>query len=43
MEVTGEGLDSKQKLQTKNSFEAEVRMKYAELDDYITKKNWKVK
>jgi hypothetical protein len=43
MEVTGEGLDSKQKLQTKNSFEAEVRMKYAELDDYITKKHWNVK
>ena len=43
MEVAGEGLDSKQKLQIRNSFEAEVRMKYAELDDYITKKNWKVK
>ena len=43
MEVLGDGLDSKHKLQTKNSFEAEVRMKYAELDDYITKKNWKVK
>ena len=43
MEVLGDGLDSKQKLQNKNSFEAEVRMKYAELDDYITKKNWKVK
>lgn len=43
MEVAGDGLDSKRKLQMKNSFEAEVRMKYAELDDYITKKNWKVK
>lgn len=43
MEVAGEGLDSKQKLQMRNDFEAEVRMKYAELDDYITKKNWKVK
>ena len=43
MEVAGEGLDSKHKLQMRNSFEAEVRMKYAELDDYITKKNWKVK
>ena len=43
MEVIGDGLDSKQKLQTRNSFEAEVRMKFAELDDYITKKNWKVK
>lgn len=43
MEVAGDGLDSKQKLQMRNSFEAEVRMKYAELDDYITKKNWKVK
>ena len=43
MEVAGDGLDSKQKLQTRNSFEAEVRMKYAELDDYITKKNWKTK
>jgi hypothetical protein len=43
MEVLGDGLDSKHKLQTKNSFEAEVRMKYAELDDYISKKNWKVK
>lgn len=43
MEVAGDGLDSKQKLQTRNSFEAEVRMKFAELDDYITKKNWKVK
>ena len=43
MEVIGDGLDSKQKLQMRNSFEAEVRMKYAELDDYITKKNWKVK
>lgn len=43
MEVLGDGLDSKRKLQTRNSFEAEVRMKYAELDDYITKKNWKVK
>lgn len=39
----GDGLDSKQKLQTKNNFEAEVRMKFAELDDYITKKNWKTK
>ena len=43
MEVAGDGLDSKQKLQMRNDFEAEVRMKYAELDDYITKKNWKVK
>lgn len=43
MEVAGDGLDSKRKLQMKNSFEAEVRMKFAELDDYITKKNWKVK
>lgn len=43
MEVAGDGLDSKHKLQMRNSFEAEVRMKYAELDDYITKKNWKVK
>ena len=43
MEVIGDGLDSKQKLQMRNSFESEVRMKYAELDDYITKKNWKVK
>lgn len=43
MEVAGDGLDSKRKLQMRNSFEAEVRMKYAELDDYITKKYWKVK
>lgn len=43
MEVAGDGLDSKQKLQMRNNFEAEVRMKFAELDDYITKKNWKVK
>ncbi len=43
MEVAAAGLDSKRKLQMRNSFEAEVRMKYAELDDYITKKNWKVK
>lgn len=43
MEVAGDGLDSKRKLQMKNSFEAEVRMKFAELDDYITKKNWRVK
>lgn len=43
MEVAGDGLDSKQKLQMRNDFEAEVRMKYDELDDYITKKNWKVK
>lgn len=43
MEVAGDGLDSKRKLQMKNNFEAEVRMKYAELDDYITKKNWKTK
>ena len=43
MEVAGDGLDSKHKLQMRNSFEAEVRMKYAELDDFITKKNWKVK
>lgn len=26
-----------------NSYEAEVRMKFAEMDDYITKKNWKTK
>ena len=43
MEVAGDGLDTKRKLQMRNSFEAEVRMKFAELDDYITKKNWKVK
>ena len=43
MEVAADGLDSKHKLQMKNSFEAEVRMKFAELDDYITKKNWRVK
>ena len=43
MEVAGDGLDSKHKLQMKNSFEAEVRMKFAELDNYITKKNWRVK
>ena len=43
MEVAGDGLDSKRKLQMRNSFEAEVRMKFAELDDYITKKNWKTK
>ena len=43
MEVAGDGLDTKRKLQMKNSFEAEVRMKFAELDDYITKKNWRVK
>ncbi len=43
MEVAGDGLDTKRKLQMKNSFEAEVRMKFSELDDYITKKNWKVK
>ncbi len=43
MEVAGDGLDSKQKLQMRNDFEAEVRMKYAELDDYISKKNWKTK
>lgn len=43
MEVAGDGLDSKRKLQMRNSFEAEVRMKFAELDDYITKKNWNVK
>lgn len=43
MEVAGDCLDSKQKLQMRNNFESEVRMKYAELDDYITKKNWKVK
>ena len=43
MEVAGDGIDSKRKLQMKNSFEAEVRMKFAELDDYITKKNWKTK
>ena len=43
MEVAGDGLDSKRKLQMRNSFEAEVRMKFAELDDYITKKHWTVK
>lgn len=43
IEVAGDGLDTKRKLQMKNSFEAEVRMKFAELDDYITKKNWNVK
>lgn len=43
MEVAGEGLDSKHKLQMRNSFESEIRMKFAEMDDYITKKNWKVK
>jgi len=43
MEVAGDGLDSKRKLQMRNSFEAEVRMKFDELDDYITKKNWKTK
>ena len=43
MEVAADGLDSKHKLQMRNSFEAEVRMKFAELDDYITKKNWRVK
>ena len=43
MEVAADGLDTKRKLQMKNSFEAEVRMKFAELDDYITKKNWRVK
>ena len=43
MEIAGDKLDSKHKLQMKNNFEAEVRMKFAELDDYITKKNWKVK
>ena len=43
MEVAGDGLDTKRKLQMRNSFEAEVRMKFAELDDYITKKNWKTK
>ncbi len=43
MEVAGDGLDSKRKLQMRNSFEAEVRMKFAELDDYITKKHWNVK
>lgn len=43
MEVAADGLDSKRKLQMRNSFEAEVRMKFAELDDYITKKNWRVK
>ena len=43
MEVAGDGLDTKRKLQMRNSFEAEVRMKFAELDDYITKKNWNVK
>lgn len=43
MEVAGDSLDSKHKLQMKNSFEAEIRMKFAELDDYITKKNWNVK
>ena len=43
MEVAGDKLDSKQKLQMRNSFEAEVRMKFAEMDNYITKKNWKTK
>ena len=43
MEVAADGLDTKRKLQMKNSFEAEVRMKFAELDNYITKKNWRVK
>ena len=43
MEVAGDGLDSKRKLQMRNSFEAEVRMKFAELDDFITKKHWTVK
>ena len=43
MEVAGDGLDSKRKLQMRNSFEAEIRMKFAELDDYITKKHWTVK
>lgn len=43
MEVAGDGLDSKRKLQMRNSFEAEIRVKFAELDDYITKKNWNVK
>ena len=43
MEVAGDSLDSKHKLQMRNSFEAEIRMKFAELDDYITKKNWNVK
>ena len=43
MEVAGDGLDSKRKLQMRNSFEAEVRMKFAELDDFITKKHWNVK
>lgn len=43
MEVAGDGLDTKRKLQMRNSFESEVRMKFAELDDYITKKNWNVK
>lgn len=43
MEIAGESLDSKRKLQMRNSIEAEIRMKFAELDDYITKKNWKVK
>ena len=43
MEVAGDGLDSKRKLQMRNSFEAEIRMKFAELDDFITKKHWNVK
>lgn len=43
MEVAGDSLDSKHKLQMRNSFEAEIRMKFAELDDYITKKHWNVK
>ena len=43
MEVAADGLDTKRKLQMKNSFEAEIRMKFDELDDYITKKNWRVK
>lgn len=43
MEVAGDKLDSKHKLQLRNSFEAELRMKFAEMNDYITKKNWKTK
>ena len=43
MEVAGDGLDSKRKLQMRNSFEAEIRMKFAELDDFITNKHWNVK
>lgn len=43
MEIAGDSLDSKNKQLMRNRFEEEERMKFAELDDYITKKNWKVK